>query len=280
MSVRRTAAFLIVGLAGVAAIATGTAAVAAAPDHTVAIRNLSNGFKAGGDPGSLSIVVAKRSRGCVLVRRALTVQLDGLGGDQLRIERVAGGEARPMPLSPAGSGAWVAAERNPDPRPVCAGDSTSVRFRVTFLAGAPAGAATFAAQAFTGGGQSLGGDTASRKVTGGRNTAPTPTRPAETPPPTPTPTVSPSAEPTTPPATEPAPGPRQESPALSVPLSGADSGGGFGFGGLVMVLGLAMVAIGGALLVVLLRRARGGPGEPGEAGGDPDPTLILPTVRG
>ena len=189
-----------------------------------------------------------------------------------------------MPLSPAGPGAWTAAERTPDPHRLCAGDSTAVRFRVTFLAGAPAGTATFVAQAFTGGGAPLGSDSATRRVAGDRNAEPTPTKPAQTPPPTPTP--SPSAVPTTPPTTEPAAPPTEEGPALAVPLGATDSGDGFGLGALVMILGLAMVAIGGALLVVLLRRTRGAAGGDGTddgggpGGGDPNPTLILPTVRG
>ncbi|HEU4422368.1 MAG TPA: hypothetical protein VFR67_07480, partial [Pilimelia sp.] len=297
----RTAALLSAGLTGLATAATlaaGAAAVsaetaaAAAPASSVSIRNLPNSFKVGGGPGPLTIVVAKRSRGCVLVRRALTVQLPGLAGGQLRVERLAGGEWREMPLTPAGNGAWTAAERAPDPRPLCAGDSIAARFRVAFLPGAPAGMAAFVAQAF-GGGQPLGSDGASRGVTGAPTVTPTPTRPAATPTPTPTPTASLSPTPTTAaPTTETALAAEGEDPAAVVPAGGSGADSGPGIGVVVMVLGFAMVAIGAGLLVVLLRRSRGEPGDAGSSGdsgpsgpsgpggGDPNPTLVLPPVRG
>jgi hypothetical protein len=213
-------------------------------------------YKAGGSAGALTIqVAAKRDAGCVLVLRRLTIRLDGLTADQVRVQRAAAGTFRDVEVVDSGDGVRVT-DAAADPAPLCRGRTSAGRYRITFLAGAPGGKATFVAEAFSARGERLGRDSESRRVIGG-SALPTPT-------PSPTPEATAVVAAATAPATPPAVAPQAAKPADD----------GLGLGAVVMGLGVLMVGIGAALLVMLARRSRVVDDGPGE-----EPTLVLPTWR-
>jgi hypothetical protein len=274
MSRRRVAVLLAAVLAGLVTT-VAPAGPAAAADVAVGIRNLPDSFQVGG-PGPLDALVAiKRNRGCEFVRRALDVRLRGLTTSRLRVERSIGGAWRALPVIPHGKDEVRADDRTGGER-VCGGEIGTAHYRITFLAGAPTGKATFEALAAAGLGNSIGRDSASRTVGGPQRAepTPTPTRAKPTPTPTPTPTAAPSAQanPPEPPVAAPPP-----PAAVAVPDTGG-TGSWLNAGTLVMAGGAGLVLVGFALLVFLLRRRR----EPAEGppDGDQDPTLVLPTLPG
>ncbi|MFB9239746.1 hypothetical protein ACFFWC_30160 [Plantactinospora siamensis] len=252
---RRTAAALLAGAAAAGVVALAAAPVAAAPDagrDKVAVRAPSS-FEAGGSPGAVNVGAAKRSKGCAIVRSQLAIRLSGLAASQVRAEVARDGQWRPLAVSGGGGTVATAAVAPTDPV-LCNKKSVTVRYRLTFLADAPAGTAVLAGQVITAAGEVLGqAEHASRVVGTARATAsptPRPSRASATP--SPEPTVAASDQQ----AVAAAPAGPSTAPAAAAP------GGGLGLGGLVMVLGIGMVGVGVALLVVLLRRNRAGADEP------------------
>jgi hypothetical protein len=276
MAARRGATRLAAVLTLVAGLVAIGAVPAAAADDSVGIR-LPSRFTAGGSAGSVSVSVTKRTEGCVLVRTALAIRLEQLPADQVKVEVSRDGDWRSLRVSSAGDGLVVTEHTAPNQPVLCRKKSLSVRYRVTFLKGAPGGEATLVAEAYTGGGGLIDRAAGTRDVVNRSGVVPT----------------SRTESPTPPPTTEPADLPGQQSPAAAAagqPGQG-DGGGLFGVGAVVMLLGVVMVGVGIALLVALLRRARadrdepaapaypGGGPLPPSAGGDGDhPTLILPRV--
>ncbi|MBO4207072.1 hypothetical protein, partial [Micromonospora echinofusca] len=249
MSVRGGAVRFAAGAALVAGLLATGAAPALAEGDSVRVRAASS-FTAGGGPGAVNLGVTKKTDGCVLVRTGLALQLSGVTAGQVRVEVALAGQWRPIPVS--GTGTLTTVRTAPTNPTLCKGKSLSVRYRVTFLAGAPSGRLNIIGQAIAGTGRTIGYGGTTSKVVGGRATAPTPTPSRK-----PTPSVTAGATPTVgaaAPTTGSAPLPADEAPA-AVPAS-TGSGGGFGIGTFVMIFGAAMVAIGVALLVFLLRRSR------------------------
>jgi hypothetical protein len=296
MSVRRTAALLcavFTGLTSGAAI-TAPAAQARPNDLVVRIRDLSGTFQAGGDPGSLTVAVAKRGFTCVLFRRVTVVRIAGVRADDVRLEREVDGRLRPVRMEQAGDGAVRAVEGT---EAICRRDIRVATYKLAFRAGSPTGRAALAAQAVTAAfGVPLGRADATRKVAAARQNPPPPppNRPGPNPPPKATPTATAPANPTptatapaspTPTATAPVPDgtapPAETSPAIAPAGADGAAGGGpwlgvgsYGLGGVVLLFGLILFGIGAAVLVFLLRRTLRGPARavPPKAGGQPMPT--------
>ncbi|MEH1014178.1 hypothetical protein V6U90_13830 [Micromonospora sp. CPCC 206060] len=251
MSVRGGAVRFAAGAALVAGLLATGAAPALAEGDSVRVRAASS-FTAGGSPGAVNLGVTKKTDGCVLVRTGLALQLPGVTARQVRVEVALAGQWRAIPVS--GTGTLTTARTAPTNPTLCKGKSLSVRYRVTFLAGAPSGRLNIIGQAIAGTGRTIGYGATTSKVAGGR-AVPTPT-PSRKPSPSPTPSVTAEATPTVAAA-----GPTNESSpaAAEVPAAAqasTTSGGGFGIGTFVMIFGAVMVAIGVALLVFLLRRSR------------------------
>lgn len=262
-------------IATVLALAAGLVAVGSAPamaaDDNVEVR-LPSRFTAGGAPGIVSVSVNKRTDGCTQVRTALAFRLAGLPADQVRVEVDEHDEWRQVSVSDGG-GLVLTERTTPDRSFVCKRRGTSVRYRVAFLQGAPAGQVTVIAEAYSAGGGLMDRDANTRTLIN-RNP----------------PSATPSA-----PAGEPAEAPVATQPGAAVAAGGqsADDSS-FGLGTLVMIFGLVLVVLGGGLLVVLLRRNRVEPHEPGGYGygygygypppppppsfGGGDQTLRLPKV--
>ncbi|MFC6014634.1 hypothetical protein ACFP2T_00285 [Plantactinospora solaniradicis] len=295
MSVRRGATWLATVCVAFGATVSLGAAPAAAEGESVRVRAPST-MNAGGSPGSVTVNVSMRGGDCVNVRTGLGIRLPGLTADRVEVQVAADGAWRPVQVSDGGDG-LVVAERTAPGRPeLCARKSVSSRYRVSLLAGAPAGRVTVVAEAYTAAGRLLGRDADTARVGGRTGTSPSPTRNS----PTPEPVESPVA-------TEEAVVPTQQV-AAALPNqtpAGSESGSGLGIGAMVMIVGVVMVVIGIALLVLLIRRGRadrrapaGGPsttGAPpaggwqtrvpppprpavygGGAAGGADPTMMLP----
>ncbi|SCF35710.1 hypothetical protein GA0074695_6024 [Micromonospora viridifaciens] len=245
MSVWRHAA----RVATVGVMLGGLVAVAASPaladDDRVNVRS-ARSFTVGGSPETVAVEVRKRTDGCVLLRTALGLRLDGVRPDQVRVEVNTGGSWRPVGVS-GGGGGVATAPVAPDRPSLCKGKGATVRYRVAFLAGAPGGRLTVIGAATTAAGRVLGqADTSARVV--GAAPSPSPTRTAS-----PTPTPTPSDDATVSPGEADPP----SAVAAAVDPAGksraADSSSG---GSPFMWFGIGLVLVGAALIVLLVRRSR------------------------
>ncbi|WP_334609859.1 hypothetical protein [Micromonospora sp. CPCC 205546] len=261
MAVRRHAA----RLATVCALLGGLVALGATPafadDDSVRVSSAGS-FRAGGSAGGVTIQVRKRSDGCVLLRTAVGLRLAGLRTDQASVEVNVGGRWFPVPLSGGGGSAATSATSPLNPR-LCKGKSATVRYRVAFAAEAPGGRLTVSGVASDARGRALGRGADASRVVGGRATAsPTP-KPSKKPSPTPS-AVAAEVGAVGTPSLVAAPG--QGAGAVSNAAEEDSSGG-----SVVMFFGIAMVAVGILLIVLLFRRSRADKEPTGEPGHVPLP---------
>ncbi|WP_329007399.1 hypothetical protein OG271_16745 [Micromonospora rifamycinica] len=274
MSGRRQAVRLLT----VGALLGGLVAVGAPPAYADADRvrvRASGGFSAGGPPGGVSIEVRKRTGGCVVLRTALGLSLDGITAEQVRVEVNLGGRWSAVPVS--GGGGVVRGSRTPSADPtLCKGKSSVVRYRVAFLAGAPAGRLGVVGEATTAAGRLIGRGADTSRV-GGRAAG------------TPTPSSTPTRKPTpTPDATIPAstmePGATQA--VLAAPPSTGRAAAETSGGSMIMFAGIALVVLGAGLIALLIFRSRadragvdpGRAADPGDFPAVPQPRNPVPTT--
>ncbi|MEU4772372.1 hypothetical protein [Micromonospora sp. NPDC023644] len=261
MAVRRHAA----RLATVCALLGGLVALGATPalaeGDSVRVRSAGS-FTAGGSAGGVSIEVRKRSDGCVLLRTALGLRLAGLRADQASVQVYVGGRWFPVPLSGGRGSAATSATSPLNPR-LCKGKGITVRYRVAFAAEVPGGRLTVSGVASDALGRALGRGAVASRVVGDRAT--------------PSPTPKPSKEPS----------PTPSAAATEVRAAGADpslaaAGQGAGAvsnaaeeessgGSVIMFFGIAMVAVGILLIVLLFRRSRADKEPAGDPGHVPLP---------
>ncbi|MEV0939644.1 hypothetical protein AB0I90_04595 [Micromonospora wenchangensis] len=270
MSVRRQVGRVVT----VGALLAGLVAVGALPAHAdedrVRVR-ASGGFSAGGSPGGVAIEVRKRTDGCVLLRTALGLSLAGVGADQVRVEVNVGGRWSTVPVTGGGGVLQVSRTSSAGP-PLCKGKSSTVRYRVAFLAGAPAGRLDVVGEATTAVGRLIGRGADTSRVGGRAAGSPTPS-PTPTRKPTPTPDATTSA---------PAPTTATTGAALAAPLAGptgtaaAETSG----GSMTMFAGIALVILGAGLIALLIFRSRADRAavDPGRAT-DPVDLPVLPQPR-
>ncbi|MEV4533831.1 hypothetical protein AB0J82_08365 [Asanoa sp. NPDC049518] len=284
---RRVVALLAIGVGLVGAIGVGlvvSAGTASAADERIDLRAVRT-FNAGGNPGSASVSVTRRDRGCVNVRTALGIRLaNGMNAGQVRVDTLSRGQWRPVVVSDAGPGVVVTERTAPDRATICERQTAVGRYRVSFANGTPGGSVTLIGQVFNGRGQGIGSESAAAQVNGARVT---PTKKPTKKSPTPTARTK-TEEPST---AEPFDDPDKSPLAVGVPVPPHDSGssGFLGMSGLVMVGGLVLVGVGAALIVFLVRqlradRAGGGPapehGRRGRRAAAPDSqTIFLPPIR-
>ncbi|MFI7071409.1 hypothetical protein [Micromonospora sediminicola] len=242
MSVRRHAA----RWATVGALLGGLVAAAASPalaeGDRVGLRSAAS-FTAGGSPGVVAIEVRKRTEGCVMLRTALGLRVEGLRADQVRVEVAVGRRWTPVPVS-GGGGAVATAQVAAVDRPLCKGKGATVRYRVAFADGAVGGRLELAGEASAANGQVLGRAGRSARLVGAQPT------PSASPSRKPSPTPKPSAAVTTPAETA------STSPLVAAvdPAAAADDSS-FG-GSMIMWFGIGLVLVGAALIVLLVRRSR------------------------
>ncbi|MDG4759925.1 hypothetical protein [Micromonospora sp. WMMD710] len=243
MTVRRRAARLATVCGVLGGLVLLGASPALADDDSVRVASASS-FAAGGSPQGVNVAVRKRSDGCVVLRTALGLHLEGLQPDQVAVQVNAGGRWFPVAVS-GNDGSAVTAQTSPAKPTLCKGKGITVRYRVAFAAGAPGGRLVVTGVGASAAGQELGRGTDTAKVTGARVT-PSPT-PSKKPTPTPSPTEAATAAEAVNPV---ALGPTSGAPDAS---AAADASGG---GSPVMFFGIAMVAVGLLLIVLLVRRSR------------------------
>ena len=244
MSVRRH----VLRLATVAALLGGLVSVGASPAFAegdrVEVRS-ADSFTVGGSPGTMAVEVRKRTDGCVLLRTGLGLRLDGIRADQVQVQANIGGQWQQVAVG-GGGGTVATAPTAPANPALCKGKSITMRYRVAFLAGAPGGRLTVVGEATAASGRQLGSNATSARVVGAAVAA----APSRKPSPSPTP----SAE-----ATEP-PGAADTASAVAAALdpaagqrAAADNSSG---GSPIMYFGIALVLVGIALIVLLVRRNR------------------------
>ncbi|MEU1889058.1 hypothetical protein ABZ491_26665 [Micromonospora rifamycinica] len=274
MSGRRQAARVMT----VGALLGGLVAVGALPAYADSDRvrvRASGGFSAGGPPGGVSIEVHKRTEGCVLLRTSLGLSLDGITAEQVRVEVSVGGRWSAVPVS--GGGGVVRASRTPSADPtLCKGKSSIVRYRVAFLAGAPAGRLGVVGEATTAVGRLIGRGADTSRVGGRAAGTPTPS-PTPTRTPTPTPDATTPASTTEPVATQ---------AVLAAPPSAGRAAAETSGGSMIMLAGIALVVLGAALIALLIFRSRadragaepGRAADPGDFPAVPQPRNPVPTT--
>ncbi|MEV4756837.1 hypothetical protein AB0J86_17225 [Micromonospora sp. NPDC049559] len=249
MRVRQQAARLATVLAVLGGlVALGAAPAAADGEDKVNLR-VPSSFTAGGSAGAVSVGVSKRSGGCAVVSTDLRMRLAGLAAHQVQVEYATRRQWRPVPLSGGAGGLVFTGRTTPDEPVLCERKSVTVRYRVTFLAGAPAGTLTLVGEAEAVGGGPIERDTATARLVN-RNASASPSRSA---------TASPTpVEETEAPEVPAEVAPTQAAAAVPTPPPADQGGGGLGAGAVAMGFGVALVGLGGALLVFLLRRNRRG----------------------
>ncbi|MFC0028789.1 hypothetical protein ACFFMM_04535 [Micromonospora chaiyaphumensis] len=246
MSVRRHAARWATVGAMLGGLLAGAASPALAADDRVEVRSASR-FTAGASAGTVAVEVRKRTDGCVLLRTALGLRLDGLRADQVQVQVATGGRWVPVPVS-GGGGAVATAQTSPANAALCKGKGITVRYRVAFLAGTVGGRLTVAGEASAANGRVLGRSSTAARVVGAEPTAsPSPT-PSRKPSPTPTPSAA---------ATTPAESDTTSALAAALdPAAGAAADDSSSGGSPIMWFGIALVLVGVALIVLLVRRNR------------------------
>ncbi|MEU7589023.1 hypothetical protein AB0A95_22360 [Micromonospora sp. NPDC049230] len=243
MTVRRRAARLAAVCGLVGGLVMLGASPALADEDSVRVGAASS-FAAGGSAQAVNVAVRKRTDGCVLLRTVLFLNLEELQPHQLKVEVNAGGRWNQVAVT-GGGGAVGTAQTSPSRPTLCKGKSITVRYRVTFGAGAPGGRLAVTGVAVSAAGQEVGRGSDAARVTGARVTpSPTPSRKAT---PTPSPTDVATVDDAATPAALGGESVAPDTSAAAAASSGTSP---------VMIFGVVMVAIGLLLIVLLFRRSR------------------------
>lgn len=249
--------------AGVCAAAlVGVAPAAAEGTDEVRIVGIPDSFRSGGSGGVVTVSVTRRGGECVRVRQMVEVGSPGLQHGHLRVAFESNSGWEESPLSNSKNPYF--AEGSGGPETLCSGQTRTLRHRITFLAGTPAGRATIEVIMFELGGGEMGRTKVTRPITGAaarpsaRPQKPSASRPASAPSATATdaaPTTSaPSTEASEPPAAATTDEGGTGAPAASEPLDLASNSTRLAAGAVGVAL-LAGVGI-GALLLLRRRRSR------------------------
>ncbi|WP_028569279.1 hypothetical protein [Salinispora tropica] len=242
MAVGRFTARLAAVCAGAGALLAFGASPALAAEDTVRV-SAAGKFKAGSSAKGIAVEVRKRTEGCVQLQATLTLYLDSLRVDQVRVQVNAGGRWLPVELS-SGRGGVATAATTPENPQLCKGKRVTLRYEVAFAADTADGELTVVGEAVSAAGRVVGRDSDSARVTGGSPSTAPPSAAA------PVPTVA---------ATEAATSAASTAvEALTDPGGDADSAAATksSGGSVFLYAGLAMVAVGVVLIVLLVRRFR------------------------
>lgn len=174
----RVAALIPTVLATAAAVLMGAGPAVAAPGVSVQITNAPARFTAGGNAGSVTVVVSTDNKLCRKVRWSMVLTVDGLDLDQVRVDRREGDTSFPVKIDTQGNAARIT-DVDPDPGTLCRGSTVTANYAVQFTGGA--GKVTFLAQALDPkNDKELGSVTGTSTVAGQEKATPPP---AETTPP-------------------------------------------------------------------------------------------------
>lgn len=242
MAVWRSTARLVAVCAGAGTLLALGVSPALAAEDTVHV-NAAGKFKAGNSAEEVVLEVRKRTQGCVQLQAALTLYLDGLRADQVRVQVNAGGRWLPVELA-AGQGGVATAPTSPENPQLCKGKRVKLRYEVAFAADTVNGQLAVVGEAISADGQVIGRDSDSAKVTGGSPAAAPTSTAASVPTVAATEAATAAASTAVDAVTDP-----EDDVDSAAP---AESSGGSGF----LYAGLAMVALGVVLIILLVRRFR------------------------
>ncbi|WFE60166.1 hypothetical protein [Micromonospora sp. WMMD712] len=253
MALRRHATRLAAVCVMLGGLVAAGASPALAEGDSVRVR-ATDSFRPGGSPGAVNVEVRKRTEGCVVLRTGLGLSLAGLAANQVTAQVSLGGRWVPVPVS-GGGGAVTTGRSAPTNPTLCKGKGVTMRYRLTFAAGAPGGRLTVVGEAVDGRGRAIGRGAVASRVVGPQAATPSPT-PSRSPSRSPSPSPSPTAEPTT-------DAPTAGEPTLAAVAAEAGGAGTVaaaeeGSGGLswIMLFGVGLVVLGVGLIVLLVRRSR------------------------
>ncbi|MDP9795542.1 hypothetical protein J2S43_004054 [Catenuloplanes nepalensis] len=265
---RRPAWSLRVGaaLAGLA----GGVVLAAPPAHAepgqVDLR-ISDDLATDSQPRQATLRVTRTDEGCVSVQTLLTVQMTGLERDEIEVAVNEDGVWIPLDTVQLTDDAVSSVPVVPAIARVCENQRIEVRYRVTFFQNAPDGRVAFIAEAFSRDGDRLDRAAETRQVLQGTGNARAndeeePADEEDTVEPTPDDEETAEAGAAQEDDTDaPAAGASDAGPgdqAAGVDLTTAEGQTTFfnGLGPLIIVVGVGMTGVGGALLVTVMRRSR------------------------
>ncbi|MFE9182786.1 hypothetical protein ACFYMB_05565 [Micromonospora haikouensis] len=248
MALRRHATRLAAVCVMLGGLVAAGASPALAEGDSVRVR-ATDSFRPGGSPGAVNVEVRKRTEGCVVLRTGLGLSLAGLAANQVTAQVSLGGRWVPVPVS-GGGGAVTTGRSAPTNPTLCKGKGVTMRYRLTFAAGAPGGRLTVVGEAVDGRGRAIGRGAVASRVVGPQAVKPSPT-------PSRSPSRSPSPSPTAEPTTD---APTAGEPTLAAVAAGAGTVAAAeeGSGGLswIMLFGVGLVVLGVGLIVLLVRRSR------------------------
>jgi hypothetical protein len=182
IAVRHRCAALPLSLAliATAAVLLPSPARAEVDGVDVKITEVPGEFEAGEDAETVEAVVSTENDGrCQKVRWAMVLTVDGVGLDQVNVERVEETGRFPVRVRTEGKTARLTDARL-DPGELCRGRTVTARYEVSFDDDATAGVVAFNAQAFDAGARLLAQATEGSRVEGGRVT-PSPSAPSPSP---------------------------------------------------------------------------------------------------
>lgn len=174
----RVAALIPTVLATAATVLMGAGPAVAAPGVSVQITNAPARFTAGGDAGSVTVVVSTDSKLCRKVRWSTVLTVNGVNLDQVRVDRREGDTSFPVKIDTQGDSARIT-DVDPDPGTLCRGSTVTANYAVQFTGGE--GEVTFLAQALDPKNDKLLGSVTATSTVAGQEKATPP--PAETTPP-------------------------------------------------------------------------------------------------
>jgi hypothetical protein len=148
---------------GIAAPAGAALPAVAVNGFDFQITELPGQFVAGGSAANMSVVVSKRTQGCIKVRWSLVMQVEGMSQDQARVGRVEDNKAFDVQVTQGNGGVRIT-DVQLDPGTLCPDSTVTALYQVAFLQGAADGRVTFTPEAFTTDGQLIGRDTVTRDV--------------------------------------------------------------------------------------------------------------------
>jgi hypothetical protein len=210
---------------------------------------------AGGAPARFDLVVSRSDKGCTQTRRTITVRLDGLAAEHVRMERVVSGQALALRETSAEDGTVEAVDPLIDSKLICGAEAeAAASYRIAFLDGTPLGRAELVVAAHAVNGKLLDSATARTVVVDAvRTTAP----PPQTTPPPPPVTEDSAQESTAPPVQE-VPAPPVTSAARAAARPPLDPAADTSTLPTTLLTASLVFALAGMLLVGVLWRLRRG----------------------
>ena len=239
-------------LGGGVAMALPAAAAHAAPGFDVQITESPGRFVAGAGPSTVTAVASTdRGGGCQKVRWSLVLRVDGVGLDQVRVDRIEEAGSFPLAVQSGGDTARLT-DRALDPGELCRGSTVTARYQVSFEPEATEGEVTLQAEAYSRNARLLEQSTVTRDVVGEAGAEPSPSAEPEE-----------SGEPEDEPSEEPDegavadPGPTSSAPGGLAAVPSSNSSRSTNLLGVGLIVGAVLIFIGvGILMRMQLKRRR------------------------